>query len=361
MGEPTRFGIMGCAGIARKVSRAIKLSPNATVVAIGSRNAEKAHRFIKDNGLPENTQVHGSYESLLDDPDVDAVHMPLPTSLHLRWGVAAATKGKHILLEKPTALCVAELDQILQACEVNNVQFMDGTMWMHHPRTAKMNELLRQQHSDLFGQLRMVNSIASFYAKPDFLHNNIRVMPDLDSLGALGDLGWYCIRFILWAADYCLPTTAVAFPNPVKNEAGLLLSCGASLHWENGTVATFHCSFLAHRTFEVAVVGSKGTLTLSDFVNPFDENSARFTFASESSFKELVDGWKPSLPTNHVVSTELPQEACMISEFSRLVGAIKDGSKPEKKWPSISRKNQIVMDAVKDSIDKESKPVEIVG
>ncbi|XP_020580981.1 uncharacterized oxidoreductase At4g09670-like [Phalaenopsis equestris] len=359
MEQPIRFGIMGCAAIARKLSRAIKLSSNATIVAVGSRSPDKADGFIKDNGLPENTKVHASYESLLDDPDVDAVYVPLPTSLHLQWAVAAAVKGKHILLEKPAALCVADLDQILDACEANNVQFMDGTVWMHHPRAAKMHDLIQDPH--LFGQLKMVNSIASFHAKPEFLHDNIRVRPNLDGLGALGDLGWYCIRFILWTADYELPRTAVAFPNPVKNEAGVLLSCGASLHWENGTVATFHCSFLAHRTFQATAVGSKGTLTLSDFVNPLEEKSAGFIFASQSGFKELITGWKP-LPSNHVIPTEIPQEACMISEFSRLVGDIRDGgAKPEKKWASISRKNQVVMDAVRDSIDKGFKPVQIVG
>ncbi|XP_020700240.1 uncharacterized oxidoreductase At4g09670 [Dendrobium catenatum] len=359
MAQPIKFGIVGCADIARKLSRAIKLAPNATIVAVGSRSEEKARRFIADNGLPATTRPYGSYESLLDDAEVDAVYLPLPTSLHLRWAVAAAGKGKHILIEKPTALCVADLDQILEACETNGVQFMDGTMWVHHPRTAEMEDFLR--NSDQFGQLKMVSSIASVYADSNFLQNNIRVKADLDSLGALGDIGWYCIRAILWASDYNLPKTAVAFPNAVKNEAGLILSCGASLHWEDGTIATFHCSFLAHLTFELVAVGSRGNLSLSDFVIPFEENSAPFTFVSDSGFKELVTGWK-SLPSKKVVSTFFPQEALMITEFSRLVGEIKDsGAKPEKKWSVFSRKTQVVLDAVKESIEKEFKEVEIVG
>ncbi|KAJ7969738.1 Oxidoreductase-like protein [Quillaja saponaria] len=77
-----------------------------------------------------------SCEAVLDDPDVDAVHIPLPTSLHVRWAVLAAQKKKHVLLEKPVALNTAEFDVITEACENNRVQFMDCTMWMHHPRTA---------------------------------------------------------------------------------------------------------------------------------------------------------------------------------------------------------------------------------
>ncbi|KAJ0987394.1 hypothetical protein J5N97_005750 [Dioscorea zingiberensis] len=352
-----RFGIIGCAEIARKVSRAIALAPNATVVAVGSRDADKARRFISANGLPEGTRAHGSYEAVLDDESVDAVYLPLPTSLHVRWAVAAAEKGKHILLEKPTAVCVADLDRILGACDANGVQFMDSTMWMHHPRTAKMRELLSD--SERFGQLRAINSIFTFSSDPDFLKNDIRVKPDLDSLGALGDLGWYCIRSILWAADYELPKTAVALRGPVLNEAGVLIACGSSFIWEDGKVATFHCSFLTHLTMELCVMGSKGTLHLSDFVVPFEESSAPFTFASNSGFTELVTGWQP-LPSKHIVTTELPQEARMVAEFARLVSCIKSsGSKPESSWPAKTRKTQLVLDAVKTSIEKGFEPVEI--
>lgn len=108
-------------------------------------------------------------------------------------------------------------------------------------------------------------------------------------------------------------------------------------------------------------MGSRGTLHLSDFVIPFEENSANFSFASDSGFSELVTGWQP-LPSQHVVATDMPQEVRMVSEFSRLVGEIKNsGSKPESKWPEITRKTQLVVDAVKASIDMGFVPVDIVG
>ena len=150
---PIRFGILGCADIARKVSRAIALAPNATVVAVSSRSIDKAARFAASNGFPS-AKVYGSYDAVLDDPNVDAVYVPLPTSLHRRWAVAAADKKKHLLLEKPVALNAEEFDQIVAACEANGVQFMDGTMWMHHPRTAKMREFLSD--SERFGELKSV-------------------------------------------------------------------------------------------------------------------------------------------------------------------------------------------------------------
>lgn len=151
-----RFGILGCAEIAQKLSRAITLAPNAALYAVGSRSLEKAKAFASANNFPPDAKVYGSYEQVLDDPDVDAVYIPLPTSLHVRWAVLAAQKKKHILLEKPVGLNVAEFDVIVDACDSNGVQIMDGTMWMHNPRTAKMKEFLSD--ADLFGQLKSVPS-----------------------------------------------------------------------------------------------------------------------------------------------------------------------------------------------------------
>ena len=103
-------------------------------------------------------RVYGSYIELVNDPFVDAIYMPLPTSLHVEWAVLAASKWKHLLLEKPTALDSSQLGLILEACAVNGVQFMDGTMWYHHPRTAKMKEVLSADARHL-GHVHWVNEI----------------------------------------------------------------------------------------------------------------------------------------------------------------------------------------------------------
>uniref|UniRef100_I1QUB0 Uncharacterized protein n=1 Tax=Oryza glaberrima TaxID=4538 RepID=I1QUB0_ORYGL len=340
--DPVRFGIMGCASIARKLARAMLLAPGAAVAAVGSRSEAKARAFAEETGLllRHAPRLHGSYEALLADPGVDAVYLPLPTSLHVRWATAAAAAGKHVLLEKPTALCAADLDAILAACDAAGVQFMDATMWMHHPRTAKMRELVADEATT--GDVRVlhyyrmialspldippynllpvdvINSLFSFRANEEFLQNDIRVKPDLDALGALGDAGWYSIRAILWAVDYELPKTVIALRNPVRNQAGVLLACGATLYWADGKIATFNCSFLTNLTMDMTIVGTNGTLHVTDFVIPYEEKSAAFNMASKSKFAELHIGWDP-LPSKHVVSTDLPQEALMVQEFSRAI------------------------------------------
>ncbi|KAJ3673775.1 hypothetical protein LUZ60_005767 [Juncus effusus] len=356
--NPIRFGILGCAEIARKLSRAISFSPNCTIAAVGSRSLSKAEQFISANSLPSSALPLAPYDAVLGHPSVDAVYIPLPTSLHAEWAVKAAESGKHVLLEKPTALCVAELDRILEACRVNGVVFMDSTMWMHNPRT----EVMRERISDpaRFGEVKSVNSIFTFYADEDFLQNDIRVKPDLDALGALGDAGWYCIRSILWANSYTLPKTVTAFPNPVKNQSGIILSCGAHLQFPNDSCATFHCSFLAHLTMQLTVIGTKGTLNVTDFVIPYEESKAGFGFGRENGFDELVSGWDPK-PEREEVEVDLPQEARMVREFCRLVQEVKEGKEVEGKWMEISRKTQVVVDAVKKSVDLGCKSVEIEG
>ncbi|KAL0361788.1 UNVERIFIED_CONTAM: putative oxidoreductase [Sesamum radiatum] len=355
---PIKFGILGCADIARKVSRAITLSPNSTLYAVGSRSVEKAAKFARENGFPESAKVYGSYDAVLDDPDVDAVYIPLPTSLHIKWAVLAAQKKKHVLLEKPVALNVGELDAILEACESSGVQIMDATMWMHHPRTGKMRDFLSD--NSMFGELKSVHSIFSYNSGVDFLKTDIRVKPDLDALGALGDTGWYCVRAILWAADYQLPKTVTALRDAEFNEAGVILSCGASLQFEDGKIGTFYCSFLSNLTMEISVLGANGFLRVHDFVIPFQESVGPFYVNANTNFAELSIGIEPS-PTEHLVGTDLPQEARMVKEFSSLVRKITDhGSETEKKWPTISRKTQLVVDAVKASIDKDFQPIDVV-
>ena len=119
--------------------------------------------------------------------------------------------------------------------------------------------------------LLQIHSMCGFRASEYFLQNDIRVKPDLDALGVLGDVGWYSIRSILWAVEYELPETVIAHRHPVKNQAGVILACGATLYWADGKTATFNCSFLTNLAFDVTVYGTHGTLHVTDLVIPYEE------------------------------------------------------------------------------------------
>jgi predicted dehydrogenase len=156
--NPIRFGILGCATIAYKFCRAISLLPSgvATISCISSRSLDKVHQFATSARLlSSSVKLLSPYEALIEDTSVDAVYVPLPTSQHVMWAMAAAAKGKHVLIEKPAAVCGEELDKILEACRRNGVFFMDGSMWLHHPRTAEMRRLI--DDPDRIGRLRLVS------------------------------------------------------------------------------------------------------------------------------------------------------------------------------------------------------------
>ncbi|KAI7744663.1 hypothetical protein M8C21_010976 [Ambrosia artemisiifolia] len=201
----------------------------------------------------------------------------------------------------------------------------------------------------------------TFLGDDDFLKNDIRVNPNLDSLGALGDLGWYCIRAILWAHNYELPNTVTAIRDPGYNESGVILSCGASLNWKtDGKVATFYCSFLSNLCMDIIVLGTKGNIRVHDFVIPFNEKVGSFYAVDNSKWAERALGCAPE-PTEFKIATDLPQEALMVQEFVRLVAGIRNGeAKPENKWPVVSRKTQLVIDAVVASIKNGFVPTEVV-
>lgn len=110
---------------------------------------------------------------------------------------------------------------------------------------------------------------------------------------------------------------------------------------------------------DITAIGTKGTLHLNDFVIPQKETEASFTGISEAWFTDMDLEWNQK-PSEHIVNTDLPQEVLMVREFSALVSGIKHGSSPEKMWPTLTRKTQLVIDAVKASIDQGFETVEVI-
>ena len=207
-----RWGILGTAGIARKNWKAMALAGNATLVAVASRSLDRGRRFVSECQaacpLPSAPAALGSYEEMLDRPDVDAVYVPLPTGLRKEWVLAAAEAGKHVLVEKPVGVTAADVREMLAACDRRRVQFMDGVMFMHSRRLEALRRTLDDGES--VGRIRRIAAQFSFPAPEGFLRENIRGDSRLEPDGCLGDLGWYTIRFALWAMKYELPTEVTA-------------------------------------------------------------------------------------------------------------------------------------------------------
>ena len=139
---PIRWGIMSAARIARRsVGPGIHKARNGELRAVASRSLERARGIAAELEIP---RAYGSYEALLADPEIDAVYIPLPTSLHHEWVIAAARAGKHVLVDKPFAVDAAEAVEMVDACRAAGVQLLEGFMYRYDPKHARLRELVRR-------------------------------------------------------------------------------------------------------------------------------------------------------------------------------------------------------------------------
>lgn len=132
---------MGAARIARtKVIPAISRSSNGELFAIAGRDLERTREAQREFGF---TKVFGSYEALLDDPEVDAVYIPLPNNLHREWVEKAAARGKHVLCEKPLSGTAADTEAMIRACREHGVLLMEAFAYLHSEVTLDIAQALR--------------------------------------------------------------------------------------------------------------------------------------------------------------------------------------------------------------------------
>jgi len=220
----------------------------------------------------------GSYDEIVTSENVDAVYVPIPTGIRKEWVIKAAEAGKHVLCEKPIANNASEAQEMIDACAANNVQFMDGVMFDHSQRLVHIRNILQEQK--VIGKLRRINTQFCFAGDAEFQSTNIRTDSALEPHGCLGDVGWYCIRFTLWAAGLREPThvTARTLTHLQGNDSDGEVpgEFSAELQFEDGVSATFYCSFLTENQQTVVLSGDKGYISIEDFVLPFYDAEAKW-------------------------------------------------------------------------------------
>ncbi|GAB4819461.1 hypothetical protein N2152v2_006507 [Parachlorella kessleri] len=351
---PLKVGILGAANIARKICRAFTFTDCAEVVAVGSRDVNKSKQFIADCKL-KNAVPYGSYQEVLDDPNVEAVYIPLPAALHLEWVTKAAAKGKHVMSEKPIALTSEDTETMMKACRAANVQFMDGTMWTHSPRTAAMREVLRDVGR--LGEVREVSTLFAFQASEDFLRIDVRVKADCDALGCF-DVGWYCVRAILWAFQFEVPVAVFAHGGATFNDEGVPMHIGGTLLYSDGRRGNFECGFDRALTQYLEVAGTTGTIRLDDFVIPREERKCGFTVTGNHGLREM-DTYDGTEREEKIIFLERPQECYLWETFAACAEGIKAGSVADEWWPTIAALTQKVCCAVLESARNGCKEVQV--
>lgn len=347
-----RWGILSAAGIALKNWHSIANSGNGQVVAVASRSAEKADRFIKtcQSSAPVEHIVDGveGYDALLDRDDIDAVYIPLPTGIRAEWVIKAANAGKHVLVEKPVGTSAETVREMIAACAANNVQFMDGVMFMHSDRMPAMRKVLDDGSS--VGDIRRIASQFSFCADEEWVSSNIRSSSSLEPAGCLGDLGWYTIRMTLWAMNFEMPTEV---RGRILHGAGrpdspdtVPMEFQGEMHFASGVSATFFNSFRTNHQQWTHISGNKGYLEVKDFVLPYLGNTSEFDVANHDF---VGDGCRFNMEKRQQTlgvqefsnNHQTAQETKLFRTFADLVLS----GKTNGFWPDITLKTQLVMDA----------------
>ncbi len=337
-----RFGFLSTARIAGKNWISIHNSGNAVVTAIASRDIERSRQFIKKHQAEAPFETaptpFGSYEELIESPNVDAVYIPLPTALRKEWVLRAAAAGKHVLCEKPCGVSAADVKEMIAACKKNRVQFMDGVMFMHNPRMNRLRGILDDGKN--IGGIKRIMSNFSFRMDEAVYGKNIRINSKLEPAGCLGDLGWYNIRFMLWTMDWKMPREVrgriLSAMSSNKKLAPVPTDFSAELVFDDQTSAGFYCSFLAEYQNWVHVSGTKGALVVPDFVHGANSHEQAF----ELNQKEVVVKCCNCL-IKHSKSLEFTQQAYMIRNFAKQIHS----GKLNEDWPMWALKTQEVVDA----------------
>lgn len=272
-----RWGILSTAKIGReKVIPAIQASQFGQIIAIASKNKEQAEIMAERQNI---SRIYNSYEDLLDDPEIEAVYIPLPNHLHVEYSIKAIKAGKHVLCEKPIALTTAQAKKLLEASKQSpHLKIMEAFMYRFHPQWQYAKMLV---DSGKVGELKMVQSIFSYYnIDPNNIRNRIEV-----GGGGLMDIGCYCISF----ARFLFGNEPQRVVGLVEHDAVMqtdILTSGI-LDFPTGQ-STFTCSTQLTPYQRVNILGTEARIEIEIPVNAPPDKAARIWIHSTKGSEEIV-------------------------------------------------------------------------
>lgn len=277
--EKYKWGILSTADIGhRAMIPALKASQMAEVLAVASRDLNKARRFADDHGIEK---AYGSYQELLEDDQVDAVYIPLPNHLHKEWSIKAAEAGKHVLCEKPLALTAEDCADMKAAADANGVLLMESFMYRHHPRILAAREMVR---AGKVGKLKVIDASFTFRLENK---NDIRYQPEMGG-GAVMDVGCYCINIIRLMAGR---EPKVVQARAEWASSGVDDQLVAILDFEDGMLAHFDCGFTMQSRQQCTIAGTDGYFSLPWTYTPgVEETIIKEQKGHGSPVKHCFDG-----------------------------------------------------------------------
>ena len=253
-----RIGVLGAARIApAAIIKPARNSREAEVVAVAARDRARADAFAGKHGIP---RVHGSYDELLADPDIDAVYNPLPNGLHAQWTIAALEAGKHVLCEKPFTNNAAEAEAVAAVADRTGLVVMEAFHYRYHPLADRMRALVEE------GELGTLEHVEATLCFPLPRFSDIRYQYDLGG-GATMDVGTYTVHLarLLGLEE---PTVTSAVPKLRTPDVDRAMT--AELAFPSGHTGKVTCSMWSTDILKTTVRarGSRGELHVINPTNP---------------------------------------------------------------------------------------------
>ena len=245
-----RFGILSTAHINRLVIPGAHASEKVDLIAVASRDQLRAEEYARTWDIE---RAYGSYEALLEDPDVDAVYISLPNTMHAEWSVKAAEAGKHVLCEKPFSRHPAEVEEAFDAADRAGRLLSEAFMYRHNPQAKRLAELVQ---GGAIGELRVVRSSFSYSL---YDHDNIRLRTDVEG-GSLMDVGCYCVSGSRLVAGEPLSVFGRSYTGP----SGTDWVFTGSMGFPGDVIALFDCGTCLPERDELEAIGTEGSLFLDD-------------------------------------------------------------------------------------------------
>jgi D-xylose 1-dehydrogenase (NADP+, D-xylono-1,5-lactone-forming) len=268
---PFRWGLLSTARINRSIIPPLQASPRHALVAVASRDRGRGEAYAREWGIP---RVHLSYETLIDDPEIDAIYNPLPNALHAAWTIRAVRAGKHVLCEKPLATTVADVDAIASEAKAAGVVVTEAFMYRHHPQTLRLKALVDER---AIGKLRLIRSAFTFQLTRS---GDVRWEPSLGG-GSLWDVGCYPISIARLLAGV---EPQEVFGRSRQGEADVDESFTGQIALGE-VVAQFDAGFRAPQRTHLEVVGSDGVITVAA---PFKPGPGAHLLLSRGDATEVV-------------------------------------------------------------------------
>lgn len=319
-----RWGIVGTGGIANSMAPRIKEAAGCELTAVSSRRLQSAQEFAGRHGVPN------SYDSWLEmakSDDVDALYIATPTSVKEEIGLAALEYGKHILVEKPFA-DLPSVKRMTSVCRRKGLIFMDGTHFVHHPRTLH----IREQRKELLGWPWSVSSAFQFNLQD---RSNIRFNPELEPMGAIGDTGWYNMRAAIeYLGPDAEPVAVSAFLRR-DTQTDAVISGSGVIKFDDGSVTTWNCGFDSGSVvMDLRITGTAGVINIDNFLSNDRDGSA--------SFQYRKGGWGPGATDDQV---SIPGSATSSTLMFRDFAAMVDDAVARETSMRASERTQRLLDA----------------